>query len=180
MATLTDAAVAAGRLTIDGGRLPGSDLPGSDLPGSDVPGSELIVADPEAVLAQAGATIADQADRLKLTAADVPLVAVGGGAFAVPDTLPGISEVVRPPHAGTANAVGAALAEVSGEVDQVFKDLGREAALAAARELATARAVEAGAEPGTVSTIEVEDLPLAYLAGDARRVRVRVVGRLAH
>ena len=78
-----------------------------------------------------------------------------------------------------ANAVGAALAEVSGEVDQVVQGMGREAALAFATELATERAVAAGAVADTVTPIEVEDLPLAYLAGDARRVRVRVVGSLA-
>ena len=130
------------------------------------------------MLALAGRMIADGADRLKLTADAVPLVAVGGGAFAVPDDVPGIGEVLRPSHAETANAVGAALAEVSGDVDQIFKDLGRDAAIATAIQLATDRAVAAGAVRSTVAPIEVEDLPLAYLAGDARRVRVRVVGRL--
>lgn len=159
VATLTDAAIVAGRLRIDGATTPR-------------------LAEAEAVLAVAAALIADHADRLKLTAAEVPLVAVGGGAFAVPDRLPGISAVLRPPNAGTANAVGAALAEVSGEVDQVFHDHGRDAAVAVAVELATRRAVDAGAAVDTVTPIEIEDLPLAYLAGDARRVRVRVVGAL--
>ena len=158
-ATLTDAAIASGLLTIEGASIPD-------------------MADSGAVLAMAAEAVADGADRLKLTASEVPLIAVGGGAFAVPDELPGISEVIRPPNAGTANAVGAALAEVSGEVDQVFHGLGREAAIDTARSLATERAVAAGAVADTVNTIEIEDLPLAYLAGDARRVRVRVVGAL--
>ncbi len=161
--TLTDAAVKAGRLVIDGAVSP-----------------DALGVDPGAVLAVAAELVAEGADRLKLTAAEAPLVAVGGGAFAVPDRLPGISDVLRPPHADTANAVGAALAEVSGEVDRVFHELGREAAVAAALELAVQRAVAAGAVTETVRPIEVEDLPLAYLAGDARRVRVRVVGSLAH
>src|SRR5271156_6649116 len=38
------------------------------------------------------------------------LIAVGGGAFLVPDRLAGISEVVRVPHGDCANAVGAATA----------------------------------------------------------------------
>lgn len=157
--TLTDAALAAGRVHIDGAAPPR-------------------LADASEVLALAAAMIADGTDRMKLTAEPVPLVAVGGGAFAVPDRLAGVSEVIRPDHGAVANAVGAALAEVSGEVDQVFRDLGRDAALAAAVELATERAVRGGAARGTVQTIEVEDLPLAYLSGDARRVRVRVVGAL--
>ncbi|MDH3678555.1 MAG: hydantoinase/oxoprolinase family protein [Acidimicrobiia bacterium] len=159
VATLTDAAVSMGRLGIDGATTPA-------------------LRNAEAVLAVAADLIAETADRLKLTAAELPLVAVGGGAFAVPDRLPGVSDVVRPPHAGTANAVGAALAEVSGEVDQVFHGHRREAAVAAAIELATQRAVDAGASADTITPIEIEDLPLAYLAGDARRVRVRVVGAL--
>jgi len=115
---------------------------------------------------------------MKLTADPVPLIAVGGGAFIVEDGLTGISEVIRPAHGDTANAVGAALAEVSGETDQVFRNMGRDAAIEAAIDLATERAVAAGANAATLTTIEVEDLPLAYLPGDARRVRARVVGEL--
>jgi len=164
VATLTDAALLAGRLAIDGVSPAGADL------------AEL--ADPDRVMAVAATAIADGADRLKLTANDLPLVAVGGGAFTVPDDLPGVSEVIRPPNGATANAVGAAMAEVSGEVDQVFHGQSRQEAIDTATELAVERAVADGAEAGSVTTIEVEDLPLAYLAGDARRVRVRVVGTL--
>ncbi len=34
----------------------------------------------------------------------------------------------------------------------------------------------AGADAETLSVVDVEDLPLAYLPGDSRRVHVRVVG----
>lgn len=115
-------------------------------------------------------------DRMKVDARPLPLLAVGGGAFLVPEAIPGISEVVHVPHAAVANAVGAAIAQVSGEVDRVFSGVGREAAVSRAEELARERAVEAGADADTVEVVEVEDLPLAYLPGDARRVRVRVVG----
>jgi hypothetical protein len=84
--------------------------------------------------------------------------------------------VLHVPHAAVANAVGAAIAQVSGEVDQVFSGMSREEALAVAEVAARGRAVEAGADPETVEVVDVEDLPLAYLPGDARRVRVRVVG----
>ena len=49
------------------------------------------------------------------------MVAVGGGSFLVPDVLAGASEVLRPANHEVANAVGAAIAEVSGEVDRVFR-----------------------------------------------------------
>jgi hypothetical protein len=104
------------------------------------------------------------------------LIAVGGGAFLVPEKIPGISEVVRVPHHGVANAVGAAIAQVSGEVDQVFSGCRREEAIAEATELAMKRGIEARASESSLKVVEVEDLPIAYLPGDARRIRVRVVG----
>jgi hypothetical protein len=78
-----------------------------------------------------------------------------------------------------ANAVGAAIAQVSGEADQVFQNLSRDEAIAEARRLAEARAVQAGADPATLGVVDVEDLPLAYLPGNSLRARVRVVGDIA-
>jgi N-methylhydantoinase A/oxoprolinase/acetone carboxylase beta subunit len=115
-------------------------------------------------------------DRMKTDAKPEPLIAVGGGAFLVPEAMSGISEVVRVEHQGVANAVGAAIAEVSGEVDQVWSGVGREEAIDRATELARERAVAGGAAADTLRVVEVEDLPLAYLPGNALRVRVRVVG----
>ena len=82
-------------------------------------------------------------------------------------------------HGDCANAVGAAIAQVSGECDQIFKDLSRADALAAAQGIANDRAVAAGAARASLATIESEDMPLAYLPGNSVRVRVRVVGDVA-
>ena len=123
-----------------------------------------------------GDAVAEAVDRMKPDARDCPLLAVGGGAFLVPARLDGISETVTVPHAGVANAVGAAIARIGGEVDKVFHNVGREEAFRLAAEEAEASAVSAGADPKGLETVEREDLPLAYLPGDARRVRVRVVG----
>lgn len=122
------------------------------------------------------ALIDEGVDRMKTDADEVPLIAVGGGAFLVPSRVPGISDVVHVEHQGVANAVGAAIAQVSGEVDQVFSGIGRKEAIDQATEIARERAIRAGADAATLSVVDVEDLPLAYLPGDARRVRVRVVG----
>ena len=84
--------------------------------------------------------------------------------------------MIRLEHGSVANAVGAAIAQVSGEVDQVFSDLGREEALERASSIARNRAIAAGADSENLRVVDVEDLPLAYLPGDARRVRVKVVG----
>lgn len=118
-------------------------------------------------------------DRMKTEAGDVPLIAVGGGAFLIPEKLAGVSKVIHVQHGDCANAVGAAIAQVSGECDQIFKDMTRNEALAAAQGIANDRAVAAGADRKTLSTIESEDMPLAYLPGNSVRVRVRVVGDVA-
>jgi len=123
--------------------------------------------------------VADSFDQMKTSAEDVPLVAVGGGAFLIPETVPGASEVLRVENAGVANALGAAMAQVSGEVDQVFSGLSRDEALAKAETEAQNAAVASGAERGSLKTLEVEDIPIAYLPGGARRVRVRVIGDIA-
>ena len=54
------------------------------------------------------------------------------------------------PHHGVANAVGAAMAQVSGEVDHVFQGLSRDDLLAEAERMARERAVTAGADPTTL------------------------------
>ncbi len=123
--------------------------------------------------------VADSFDQMKTSAEDVPLVAVGGGAFLIPVTVPGASEVLRVENAGVANALGAAMAQVSGEVDQVFSGLSREEALAKAETEAQNAAIASGAERASLKTLEVEDIPIAYLPGGARRVRVRVIGDIA-
>jgi N-methylhydantoinase A/oxoprolinase/acetone carboxylase beta subunit len=131
------------------------------------------------VLAEAARLAEEAIDRMKTEAGDVPLIAVGGGAFLIPERLPGVSQVIHVEHGDCANAVGAAIAQVSGECDQIFKDLSRPEALSAAQGFANDRAVAAGAERATLKTIESEDMPLAYLPGNSVRVRVRVVGDVA-
>ena len=50
----------------------------------------------------------------------MPVVVVGGGSVLLGDALPGASELVEPDHFAVANAIGAAIAQVGGEVDRVF------------------------------------------------------------
>lgn len=120
-------------------------------------------------------------DRMKISAADIPLILVGGGAVLIHETLSGVSETITPEAAGVANAVGAAIGQVSGAIDRIynFDELSRDAALLDARAQAMARAVEAGADPATVVIIDLEDIPLQYLPGGATRVVCRAVGDLA-
>lgn len=161
--TTTDVAIAAGRLSL----------------GDKAKVAHLDAATCTRVFGEAQRMVEETVDRMKTEAGDVKLIAVGGGAFLVPDRLEGVSEVVRVRHGDCANAVGAAIAQVSGECDQIFRDMARVDAIARANELAADRAVSAGADRNTLSTIETEDMPLAYLPGNALRVRVRVVGDVA-
>jgi len=161
--TCTDVAVAAGLVDL-GDRARVAHLPATLVRGC---------------LARIRGLIEEAVDRVKIDASEVPLIAVGGGSFLVPESLPGISEVVAVPHQAVANAVGAAIAQVSGEADQVFQNLSREEAIAEARRIAEARAVQAGAAAATLTVVDVEDLPLAYLPGNSLRARVRVVGEIA-
>ena len=131
-----------------------------------------------AALADATRQLEENIDRMKTEAGDAPLVAVGGGAFLVPGRLAGVSKIIRVPFGDCANAVGAAIARVSGEADQVFRDLSRDEAIAAALQLAQRKAIQAGADAESLKTIEIEDMPIAYLPGNSLRVRVRVAGAL--
>jgi hypothetical protein len=48
--------------------------------------------------------------------------------------------------------------------------------LAEARKEATEKAISAGAKPDSIELLDQEDVPLAYLPGNATRIRLKVVG----
>lgn len=118
-------------------------------------------------------------DRVRTSDARVPLLVVGGGSLLAREQL-GDLVATRPPHYAVANAVGAAMAQVSGECDRLFElaQSTREVALAEATAEARQDAIASGARPETLVVVDVEDLPLAYLAGNTTRIRVKVVGEL--
>lgn len=121
------------------------------------------------------------ADTMRTSADDTPLVLVGGGSVLVPDRVPGFEHVVRPgERASVANAIGAAIAQVGGEVDRVVALEGgsREAALDEAKADAVSQAVAAGADPATVEVVDVDEVPISYLPGGVTRIRVKAVGEL--
>ena len=133
----------------------------------------------EAVTARIEQMIAEVVDRMLLMPEPVPVIVVGGGSVLVKDQVAG-PVTIKPKHFAVANAVGAAIAQISGEVDRVYSlaSQAREAVLEEAKKEAIGRAVEAGADPSSVEIVEVEDVPLAYLPGNATRVRIKAVGDL--
>lgn len=118
-------------------------------------------------------------ERMRVSAEPVPVLAVGGGSILIPDKI-GDLPVIRPENFAVANAVGAAIGQISGEVDRIFSltSLSRQEALSQAREEATEKAIAAGAKPESIELLDQEDVPLAYLPGNATRIRLKVVGDL--
>lgn len=162
--TATDIAVAAGRADIGDA---------SGVRGLD---PSLV----RAALDRIAEDVGEVVDRMRLSGDPLPVVAVGGGSFLLPDVLAGIGDVHRPEHHAVANAIGAAIAQVGGEVDRVFAIAPgrRDAVLDEAKAEAVERAVANGADRGSVMIVDVDEVPMAYLPGNATRVRVKAVGDL--
>ncbi len=120
-------------------------------------------------------------ERMKASSTPLPLIAVGGGAHLVPETLRGVSEVLWPPHHSVANAFGAAIAEAAGSIDKVYSydSAGREECLSSAREEAEDAAIRAGADPHNVRITRIVEIPMTYVPGGGCRVIVKAVGPLA-
>jgi N-methylhydantoinase A/oxoprolinase/acetone carboxylase beta subunit len=134
----------------------------------------------DAAVAQIRGRIAKCLDQMKTSRDPIPVVLVGGGSVLLDDELPGASRIVRPEHFAVANAAGAAIAQVGGEVDRVFSldRQTRDEAIAEATEEATRRAAEAGARKETIRVVDVEEVGLGYLPGNALRLKVKTVGDL--
>lgn len=162
--TATDIIVAAGKADI-GDRARVKDVPPAVV---------------EAAMQQIHDRIEEAVDRMKASREPVPVIAVGGGSILLQRKLAGTSETVIPPQYAVANAMGAAASQVGGEVDRVFsyEALGRDQALAQAKREAIGNAEAAGAAPGTIEIMDVEELPLAYVPGGAVRLRAKAVGNL--
>jgi N-methylhydantoinase A/oxoprolinase/acetone carboxylase beta subunit len=162
--TATDIAVAAGRADI---------------------GDAALVAHIDRDLARAAldrvaSDVSDAVERMRTSAEPLPVVAVGGGSVLLPEHLAGAGEVHRPEHYAVANAIGAAIAQISGEVDRVYaiEPGRRDAVVDEAKQEALDRAVAAGASPSTVDIVDFDEVPIPYLPGNATRIRVKAVGDL--
>lgn len=160
--TMSDVAVASGR----------ADFGSQHVEVSDVTRRALSLAD---------AMVADGIDRVKFSQGDVPLIVVGGGSVILADLIVGVSEVLRPADFDVANAVGAAIGTVSGQVDRIYQSTARsrDEILAEAKAEAIDQAVRAGADPRYVEIIDLEDMPIAYMTNPSIRIRVKAAGPLA-
>ncbi|ASN04398.1 hydantoinase/oxoprolinase family protein [Virgibacillus necropolis] len=119
-------------------------------------------------------------DKMKTSAEPIPVILVGGGSILLPDTLKGASEVICPNNFGVANAIGSAISQVSGQIEKIFSmdELGRDKTIEKAKNMAQEEAIIAGADPDDLVIVDLEDVPLAYLTGNATRIRVKAAGSL--
>lgn len=127
-------------------------------------------------------TILDRGiDMMKPGAVQMPVILVGGGSVLVTGDLKAASEVHRPEHAGVANAIGAAIAQVGGESEKIvsYQSLPREDAIAQLSKDAEAQALSAGAARESLRVVDIEETEVPYMGQDTMRVRVKVIGELA-
>ncbi|KAB5551244.1 hypothetical protein GE09DRAFT_167168 [Coniochaeta sp. 2T2.1] len=116
-------------------------------------------------------------DTMKTSPDDLPVLLVGGGAVIAPNELKGASKVLKPRWSEVANAIGAAIAGVSAVVDTV-KDTEKKTTAQLLEEIkleAIQKVVEAGATRESVKIVEIDTLPLQYIANKSRFV-VRAAG----
>ncbi|MEM7218268.1 MAG: hydantoinase/oxoprolinase family protein [Pseudomonadota bacterium] len=163
--TATDIVVAADRAQVgDASRV-------ADLPAATI----------ERARARMTALLNDHIEQMKPNSEPLPLVLVGGGALLVTQPLGAATEVLRPDNADVANAIGAAIAQIGGEAEEMFAndDVPREQALARVTANATRAAIEAGAAANSIEVADVEATPVSYMARATTRYKVRVVGDIA-
>ena len=116
-------------------------------------------------------------DMIKTSAEPLPVILVGGGAVLASDSVAGASAVMRPPFHDVANAIGAAISRVSGNVDIVQSTSQQTSteAVDKAKKLAIQRAVAAGAVEASIRIAEVDCIPLQYVANQVRTI-VKAIG----
>jgi len=162
--TVTDIGVAAGRLSL----------------GNQAALAEYTPAQIDAAMRCIKDKVEDAIERMRTSSEAIPVVLVGGGAVLLPELDSHGAAVICPEHAGVANAIGAAITQVSGEVERMVALAGkqREEVLAEFEAEATEQAVAAGARRDTIHVIEIDQTPVPYLPDNNMRIRFRVAGEL--
>lgn len=127
------------------------------------------------------AMLADGIDRMKTAPGDATIIAVGGGHFLIDDDLKGAARIVRPAHAAVANAVGAAIAQIGAQAEQIvdYDVEPRQTAIGKMRETLLARVIAAGATKESVEIVDMDEVFLSYLPGRSAQLRMKAVGNLA-
>lgn len=121
-------------------------------------------------------------DKMKTSADTIDAIVVGGGAFIMPEDIDGLNLIKIAKHSEVANAIGSALAQVSGYSEKVYSthNMTREEILNASKHDAINNAINKGADKQTIEIIDVEEIPLSYLPSNAITVKTKAVGNISN
>lgn len=135
---------------------------------------------PRAVWENIQDKLMDGIDRMKTSRGDATIIAVGGGHFLIGDALEGAARVLRPRYAEVANAIGAAIAQVGAQVEQIvdYDKEPRDAAMQRLRKTVSEQIRATGGRQDSVEIVDLEEVYLSYLPGRSAQVRLRAVGDL--
>ena len=159
--TATDVAVSCGRCTVGKNEAPE-------------------IKNKEEIILLMDKMVEDKVARARTSNEKIPVIAVGGGSVMLDNQIDGLT-VIKPLHNDLANAVGAAIAQVSGQVSKVIlidDKIDRESAIKQVTDEATKLAINRNADPNTINVLAVSDMPLSYLPGNNLLINVTVVGDL--
>lgn len=160
--TLTDAAVAAGHFTVDGG------MPAKITLGKNHAND---------VIMHACKQVYQSIKLIQGKRKELPVIIVGGGASLLKPLLETFAlEGMIPERAGIANAYGAGLAEVSGVIDSVVSLKEREVVLDGLKSQAIQAAIKKGADASSVRIASLSILPFAYTTDALAKVSVTASG----
>ena len=124
--------------------------------------------------------VMDACEKIKTSPDPLPIVLVGGGSVIMPLILNDEVEIIKPSHFGCANALGAAIADASGEIDGLWPltNITREEVVNLAKERAIEKAISMGAKIEETQIVDLEVVPLSYLPGNVLRVKAKAAGAL--
>jgi N-methylhydantoinase A/oxoprolinase/acetone carboxylase beta subunit/DUF917 family protein len=178
----------AHRLTQDAMTFGGNTMTATDIivsdGGASIGDAKLVASIPDPTIKAAKAEIKrlleKAIDGMKVSSAPVVVLLVGGGSIILTEELAGVSRCLRPPHHDSANAVGAAIAKVAGEVDIIEVLAGRDedSVVEAVKQRAIDAAIAKGASKEDVRLVEVKKIPLQYVTNKATRLVMKAVGSL--
>ncbi|KAI9736357.1 MAG: hypothetical protein M1834_001243 [Cirrosporium novae-zelandiae] len=133
-----------------------------------------------AALSKVKETVEAAIDLVKTKKGDATVLLVGGGSIIIGDSIEGVGRIFRPKFFEVANAVGAAIGKISGEVDTIAipDGQGLEPLIENAKLLAKERCIAAGGNESTLQVVEIEVVPISYVTTRATRIIVRTVGDL--
>lgn len=118
-------------------------------------------------------------DRSKSSPDPCTVILVGGGSILCPKELDGVARSILPEDAGVANAIGAAMAKISGSAELIVQGADIRGGIARVKSQAIQDAVRKGGDPTWVTILNEEVVGVPY-AQDQTRIKVEVAMSADH